>query len=70
MKKKISKPEKHNLSRNNAIKNEFDFIRKKKYLFIADSKLQNDQINRKSHYLFKNQIVLKVKTTISFQVIN
>ena len=54
---------------------EFDFRRNKKHSFIGQNKLQVDQIKRKieatsSHYLFKNQILLNVKTNISFQLIN
>ena len=43
----ISKPENRNLRRETAIKPEFDFNRKKKHSFIADNKLQVDQIKRK-----------------------
>ena len=43
----ISKPENHNLSRKTAVKIEFDFNKKKKHSFIADNKLQVDQIKRK-----------------------
>ena len=67
----------HNLRRKTAIKIEFDFNGKKKHSFIADNKLQVDQRKKKnrgkssiSHYLLENQILLKVKPTISFQVIN
>ena len=43
----ISKPENHNLRRKTAINIKFDFNRKKKQSFIADNKLQVDQIKRK-----------------------
>ena len=52
-----------------------DFNRKKQHSFIPDNKLQVDKIKRKieatsiSHYLFKNQIHLDFKATISFQVV-
>ena len=47
----------------------------KKHSFFADTKLQVDQIKKKkkqrksslSHYLFKNQLFLKVETTINLQ---
>ena len=45
-----------------------------KHSFISDTKLQVDQIKKKveesslSHYLFKNQLFSKVKTTIRIQV--
>ena len=47
-----------------------------KHSFFADTKLQFDQIKKKrkksslSHYLFKNQLFLKVETIINFQVRN
>ena len=59
-----------------AIMIKFDFSRKQKHSLVADNKLQAVQIKRKleatsiSHSFFENQILLKVKTTISFQVIN
>ena len=59
-----------------AIHNKFDFKRMKKHPFNADNKLQIEQIKRKlkqssiSHYLFENQIILKLKTTVSFRVTN
>ena len=59
--------QKHNLRRNTAVENKFWFINKKKHSFFADSKLQNDQINKKneansiSNYLFKNQLFWKSK---------
>ena len=43
----ILKPENHNLSRKTAIKIEFDFNRKKKHSFIADNKLQVDQVKER-----------------------
>ena len=76
MKSSCIKAINHNLRRKTVIKIEFYFSRKNKHSFIADNKLQVDQIERKierssiSHYLFENQILLKVKTTISFQVKN
>ena len=61
----------NNLRRKTAINVDVDFKRMKKHSFIADNKLQVDQIKRKieqssiSHYLFENQILLKVNTTVS-----
>ena len=72
----LSKPENHELRHNTPIKIYFEFSRKKKYSFIADTKLQIDKVRKNwrrssiSHFLFKNKILLKVKTTISFQVTN
>ena len=40
----ISKPENHNLGRKTAIEIEFEFNRKKKHSFIADNKLQVDNL--------------------------
>ena len=49
----------------------------KNHSFFADIKLQKDQIKKKTeekcslgHYLFKNQLFLKIETTIRFQVKN
>ena len=71
----VSKPESDNLRCKIAKKIEIDLSRKEKHSLIADTKLQVDQIKRKMEAkfkkpIFKNQIYLKVKTTVSFQVKN
>ena len=72
----VSKPENKNFRLKNAIKIQFKISRKKEHSFFADTKLQVDQIKKKrrkssvSHYLFKNQLLLKVETIINFQVKN
>ena len=47
----VSKPENHNLRCKTAIKIEIEFIRKRKLSFIADTKLQVNQIKRKMEAL-------------------
>ena len=48
----------------------------KKHFFFADTKLQVDQIKKKkrksslNHFLFKNQLILKVETLKNVQVKN
>ena len=70
----VSKPENHNLIRKTSIKIEYEFIRKRKHSFIADTKLQVDQIKRKIEANFNKPLFIEksniFKTTTSFQVIN
>ena len=74
----ISKPENHNLRHKTAINIEFEFNRKKKQSFIADNKLQVDQIKSKIEAKFKKSLFISKsntsksqnKATISFQAIN
>ena len=54
----ISKPENHNVRRKTAIKIEFDFNRKKNNSFIADNKLQVDQIKRKVEAKFNKSLFI------------
>ena len=54
----ISKPKKHNLRRKTEKKIEPDFNRKKKHSFIADNKLQVDQIKRKIEANFNKSLFI------------
>ena len=57
----VSKPEKHYLSSKFAIKKEFVSSRKKKHSFIADTKLQADQIKTKLEAKFNNPLFILKK---------
>ena len=54
----VSKPENENLRRKTAIKIEFDFDGKKKQSFIADNKLQVDQIKRNIEAKFNKSLFI------------
>ena len=54
----LSKPENHNLRRKTLIKIKFDFNRTKKHSFIADNKLQVDQIKRKIEEKFSKSLFI------------
>ena len=51
----VSKPENHNMRRKTSIKNEFEFSRKNKHSFIADTKLKVDKVTKKGGK-FQNDI--------------
>ena len=57
----VSKPENHNLRCKTAIKIEFEFNRNKKHSFIADNKLQVDQIKRTIELKFNKPFLFKIK---------
>ena len=62
----ISKPENRKLWSETAIKIEFDFKRRRKNFFIADNKLQADQIKRKIEANFyKSLFIWKSNTSKS-----
>ena len=54
----MSKPENHGLGCKNAINSICEFSRKKKHSFIADTKLQVDQIKRKVEAKFSKQLLI------------
>ena len=65
--------ENHSLRCKTAIRIEFDFSRKRKRFFIAETKLQSGQIKRKMEAKFNKPLFI-LKSSIlkfkSFQVIN
>ena len=54
----VSKPENHNLRRKTAVEIEVECSRKKKPYFIADTRLQVDQINRKKEAKFNKPLFI------------